>query len=37
MSTLKILSDINCAVRCDFQEVGDIQAGELYKLQLKKG
>jgi hypothetical protein len=24
-------------VRCDFQEVGNIQAGELYKLQLKKG
>ena len=37
MSTLKILSDINCTVRCDFQEVGNIQAGELYKLQLKKG
>ena len=37
MSTLKILSDINCTVRCDFKEVGNIQAGELYKLQLKKG
>ena len=37
MSTLKILSDTHCMVRCDFQEVGDIQAGELYKLQLKKG
>ena len=31
MSTLKILSDTHCMVRCDFQEVGDI------KLQLKKG
>ena len=37
MSTLKILSDINCTVRCDFQKVSDIQAGELLKLQLKKG
>ena len=37
MSTLKILSDINCTVRCDFKEVGNIQVGELYKLQLKKG
>ena len=37
MSTLKILSDINCTVRCDFKEVGNIQAGELYELQLKKG
>lgn len=37
MSTLKILSDTHCMVRCDFQEVGNIQAGELYKLQLKKG
>ena len=37
MSILKILCDINCVVKCDFQEVGNIQAGELYKLQLKKG
>lgn len=37
MSILKIISDTNCMVRCDFQEVGNIQAGELYKLQLKKG
>ncbi len=37
MSTLKILSDTHCMVRCDFQEVGNIQAGELYKLQLKRG
>ena len=37
MSTLKILSDTNCIVRCDFEEVGNIQAGEFYKLQLKKG
>ena len=28
---------MNCSVRCDFQIVGDIQAGELFKLQLKKG
>ena len=37
MSTLKILSDTSCVVRCDFQEVGNIQVGELFKLQLKKG
>ena len=37
MAILKILSDTNCMVRCDYQEVGNIQAGELYKLQLKKG
>jgi DNA polymerase III epsilon subunit-like protein len=37
MSVLKIISDSNCSVRCDFQEVGDIEAGELFKLQLKKG
>ena len=37
MSILKIMSDTNCSVRCDFQEVGNIQVGELFKLQLKKG
>ena len=37
MSLLKIISDTNCVVRCDFQEIGNIQAGELFKLQLKKG
>ena len=37
MSILKIISDANCSVRCDFQEVGNIQIGELFKLQLKKG
>lgn len=37
MSMLKIISDTNCSVRCDFQNVGDIQVGELFKLQLKKG
>ena len=37
MSILKIISDTSCTVRCDFQKVGDIQAGELFKLQLKKG
>ena len=37
MSTLKILSDTSCTVKCDFQEVGNIQVGELFKLHLKKG
>jgi DNA polymerase III epsilon subunit-like protein len=37
MSILKIICDINCVVKCDFHEVGNIQIGELFKLQLKKG
>lgn len=34
---LKIISDTSCTVRCDFKEVGNIEVGELFKLQLKKG